>query len=94
MTLLVFCGYIIILSLVTFIAYGADKRKAKKGKWRISEKTLLSLSFLGGAVGGILAMKKFHHKTKHWYFTVVNVLGCVWQLAALIYLIKNPSWLF
>ncbi len=94
MTLLVFGGYIIILSLVTFIAYGADKRKATKGKWRISEKTLLSLSFFGGALGGILAMKQFRHKTKHWYFTAVNILGILWQATALIYLIKNPSWLF
>ena len=94
MTLLAYIIYIIVLSLVAFIAYGADKRKARKGKWRISEKTLLTLSFLGGALGGIWAMKKFHHKTKHWYFTAVNILGLLWQVFALCYLIKNPSLLF
>lgn len=94
MTLLVFGVYLIILSLITFIAYGADKRKAKKGKWRISEKTLLSLSFFGGAIGGIWGMKQFHHKTKHWYFTAVNILGLLWQVILLCYLMKNPSWLF
>ena len=94
MTLLVFGGYLIVLSLITFIAYGVDKRKAKKGKWRISEKSLLSLSFFGGAIGGVLGMKQFRHKTKHWYFTVVNVLGILWQVALLCYFIKNPSWLF
>lgn len=94
MTLLVYSIYIIVLSVAAFIAYGADKRKAKKGKWRISEKTLLLLSFVGGALGGILAMNKFRHKTKHWYFIAVNVLGLLWQVAVLIYLIKNPNLLF
>ena len=94
MALLIFCGYIIVISLVTFIAYGVDKRKARKGKWRISEKALLSLSFFGGAIGGMWGMKKFRHKTKHWYFTAVNILGILWQAAVLCYLIQNPNWLF
>ena len=32
------------------------------------EKTLLGMSFLGGAIGGYLAMHLTSHKTKHWYF--------------------------
>ena len=94
MALLIYCGYIIIVSLVTFIAYGVDKRKARKGKWRISEKTLLCMSFFGGAMGGMLGMRKFRHKTKHWYFTAVNILGILWQAAVLCYFLKNPNWLF
>ena len=41
-----------VISVVNFFMYGIDKRKAKKGKWRISEKALLLTSFFGGAVGG------------------------------------------
>jgi uncharacterized membrane protein YsdA (DUF1294 family) len=40
-------GYIIILNIVTFAVYGIDKIKAKKGAWRIPEKSLLLLAFIG-----------------------------------------------
>lgn len=94
MTLLIYCIYIIVLSLVTFFAYAVDKRKAKKGKWRTKEATLLGLSFFGGALGGYTAMNLKRHKTKHWYFHAVNLLGLLWQIAALVYLLGNPDWLF
>lgn len=47
---------------------GMDKRKAKKGKWRISERTLFLVALLGGAIGSTIGMHVFHHKTRHWYF--------------------------
>ena len=74
------------ISIVAFILYGADKAKAKRNAWRIPEKVLLGFSFLGGAVGGILGMLLFRHKTKHWYFWVVNLLGLAWQAALAIFL--------
>ena len=52
--------YLAVLNLVTFALYGADKRRAKKGQWRIPEKTLLILPLLGGSVGGILGMAVFY----------------------------------
>ena len=75
--LIIYGAYLLLLSIITFIAYGADKRKARKGAYRTKEKTLLCLSFFGGAFGGYPAMLIFHHKTKgeHWYFTAVNILG-------------------
>lgn len=69
------------ISFITFILYGADKSKARRGAWRIPEKALLGFSFFGGAVGGLLGMNLFRHKTKHWYFWAVNVLGLVVQIA-------------
>ena len=83
-----FLIYILALSAITFIAYTVDKIKAKFNAWRISEKALLTLSFIGGALGGLLAMYTVRHKTKHWYFWVVNVAGLIVQaaLAALIVL--------
>lgn len=74
------------LSLLAFILYGVDKYKARKGLWRISEKALLLTSFLGGALGGLLAMQLFRHKTRHWYFYAVNLLGLAWQVGLLFYL--------
>ena len=54
--------------MVTFTVYGIDKSKARRGAWRIPEKTLFLLPLLGGSVGALLGMKVFRHKTKHWYF--------------------------
>ena len=84
-----YAGYLLLLSLITFIAYGADKKKAEKGKYRTKEKTLLLLSFLGGAFGGYPAMLIFRHKTKgeHWYFTAVNLLGLLVHITLMILLI-------
>ena len=75
-----------VISVVNFFMYGIDKRRAKKGKWRISEKALLLTSFFGGAVGGFTAMQLFRHKTKHWYFNVVNILGLLWQIGLVVFL--------
>ena len=47
------------------IVYGVDKWNAKQGKWRISETTLLMLAAVGGAIGALLGMQVWHHKTKH-----------------------------
>lgn len=57
--------YLIAINIVTLIVYGIDKVKAMKGKWRISEATLLLLAIIGGSVGAWLGMKTWHHKTMH-----------------------------
>ncbi len=69
------------ISAVAFILYGADKGRAKRGAWRIPEKVLLGFSFFGGAPGGVLGMLAFRHKTRHWYFWAINLLGIAWQAA-------------
>ena len=56
--------YLIFINLLAFFLMGIDKRKAKKGRHRISEKHLFIPVLLGGAFGGIVGMKIFHHKTK------------------------------
>ena len=82
----IFTIYLGICSIVAFFLYGADKRKAKKDKWRISEKSLLWISLLGGGIGGYFAMHIFRHKTKHWYFHLAHVVAIVWQVALWAYL--------
>lgn len=68
-------SYYIIINIIAFLIYGIDKRKAIKKKWRISEKTLLGISFLGGSIGSILAMFIFKHKTKHYQFLILVPLS-------------------
>jgi len=64
------CFWLLFMSLVSFLAMGLDKRRAKKGVWRTPEKRLFLFVALGGALGGLLGMYLFHHKTRHWYFVV------------------------
>lgn len=67
----VFLIYLLILNVAAFFVYGLDKRAARLGKWRISEKTLLLLAALGGGLGAALGMKIFHHKTRKMKFLVL-----------------------
>lgn len=60
--------YLVAVNLAAFVLMGADKRRAKRGAWRISERALFLPALLGGALGGTLGMRAFRHKTKHWYF--------------------------
>lgn len=54
-----------VVNAVAFIVYGIDKYRARNGKWRIPEATLLMLAVVGGSVGAWLGMKVWHHKTRH-----------------------------
>ncbi len=81
MLIKIYIGILIVVSLITFVLYGVDKSKARRHAWRIPEKILLGFGLLGGAVGGLLGMNAFHHKTKHGYFWVVNILGLIIQAA-------------
>lgn len=56
--------YLIVINIVTFLAFAMDKRRAVKRKWRIPEKTLLGLSLFGGSIGGLIAMYCFRHKIR------------------------------
>ena len=60
--------YLLAVNLAAFAAMGIDKRRARRGRWRISERTLFLPAVLGGALGGVLGMRLFRHKTRHWYF--------------------------
>lgn len=70
--------YIVIMNVAAFIAMGLDKRRAKRGVWRVRERTLFLLSLLGGSIGSLTGMYLFRHKTKHWYF--------VWGMPAILIL--------
>ena len=79
---IIICAVLGAISLITLCVYGSDKRAAIKGRWRVPERVLLSLSFFGGAVGGILGMLLFRHKTRKAKFIFVNAAGLLWQAAA------------
>ena len=68
---------LLIWNLVVFVTYGIDKGKARKGAWRIPEKTLLGMALGLGGIGAYFGGKFFHHKTKKWYFKLFWALGWI-----------------
>lgn len=62
--------YFAVVNLAAFVAFGMDKRRALRQKWRIPERTLLGIAAAGGAVGALLGMHIFHHKTRKLKFSL------------------------
>ena len=82
-------GYIILMvfmSLISFILFAIDKKKAIKGKERIKEKTLLLSTIINGAMGSFLARIICRHKTDKIYFTITIYLSLLFQLFTLLVL--------
>lgn len=79
----IYIVYLITASVFTFFLYAVDKRRAKRGEWRISEKALLLAGFFGGGAGALVSMRCFRHKTRRPYFYAVNIAGVLWQTATL-----------
>ena len=79
--------WVLIWSVIAFACYGADKRKARRGKFRISEAALLTLGAIGGAAGALAGMRAFRHKTKHWTFRFVNGLALLVHAALIVWLL-------
>lgn len=57
--------YIVAINIIGYVVMGRDKRKAKNHEWRVKERTIFMIGFLGGCIGILLGMKYFRHKTKH-----------------------------
>ena len=60
---------------------GHDKKIARQGKWRGSEKRVFLVAACFGGLGGVLGMKVFHHKTQRWYFKVFSLVLLIVQIA-------------
>ncbi len=77
--------YLLAINIIGFLAMLIDKQKAKHGSWRIPEKTLFLLTFLGGGVGTISGMYLFRHKTKKLKFTIGFPVILFTEIALIIY---------
>ena len=82
-----FFVYLLIVNALGFVLMLADKRKARKKKWRIPESTLMLVALIGGSIGCLSGMYLFRHKTRHPKFTVgvplilaLQVVLAVWIL--------------
>ncbi len=77
--------YLIAINVIGFFAMLIDKEKAKRGSWRIPEKTLFMFTFLGGGFGTIAGMYLFRHKTKKLRFTIGFPVILITEIALVIY---------
>lgn len=75
--------YLFLINFITYFTYAADKTKARQHKWRIPERTLILLAILGGSPAALLAMKIYHHKTRHLKFKLGVPLILIVQLILL-----------
>ena len=82
-------GYLLAVNIATFFLYGIDKYKARKGRWRISEATLLLMAVFGCSIGAWAGMRLWHHKTMHKKFKYGIPIIIILQVALAVYLLTN-----
>lgn len=58
-------AYLLLINAAGFLFMYADKRRAIKKRWRISEATLMTIAAIGGSLGALAGMLLFRHKTRH-----------------------------
>ena len=68
---LAYLALVTLMSVVCFIFYGFDKRRAARGGRRVPEQTLHLLALLGGWPGALLGQRLFRHKTSKLPFLIV-----------------------
>ena len=73
------------MSVIGFLAMGIDKFKAKRNAWRIPERTLFLIAFLGGGAGVWLGMQVFRHKTLHLMFKYGVPFICLFEFIVVCY---------
>lgn len=63
-------AYLVLVNAAALALMLADKQKARRGVWRISERTLIGIVLIGGSIGAIIGMYLFRHKTRHLKFSL------------------------
>ena len=81
--------YLLFINVAAFAAMFADKRRAVQRRWRVPERTLFFLAFIGGAAGALLGMFIFRHKTRHLSFRVLLPLFLLLNLICVFFLWKG-----
>jgi len=80
----VLTAYLVLINAAALLFMLSDKQKARRGGWRIPERTLLAVAVLGGSIGAILGMYLFRHKTRHLKFSLGLPLILAVQIGLLL----------
>jgi len=83
LAILILLATIVVWNAAVFCMYAADKKRAAKNAWRISEAQLVGCALLAGGIGAALAMKFLRHKTQHIKFKICVPIAVVITLAAI-----------
>ncbi len=84
--------YTASINLISLLMFGVDKLKAKHDAWRLSERSLYLVSFLGGVFGSVLGMKIFRHKTRKTKFKIIISILAIWNV--IIYLAVTDQFFY
>ena len=84
-----FLWYLLLINAAAFILMLVDKRKARKNRWRIPERTPILSAALGGSIGALLGMYTFRHKTKHLKFTLGIPAILIAQISLAIWIFQK-----
>ncbi|WP_281968533.1 DUF1294 domain-containing protein [Roseovarius nanhaiticus] len=75
-------GYLLVVNVLTYLAFRSDKRRSEVRAWRTPEKTLLTLALVGGWPAAKLAQRRLRHKTRKQPFAgTLNIIGLAWATA-------------
>ena len=66
----VLTAYLVLVNAAALALMLVDKQKARRGVWRISERSLIGIALIGGSIGAIAGMYLFRHKTRHLKFSL------------------------
>ena len=76
-----YLAVVLALSLLAFVFYGFDKRRARKDGRRVPEKTLHLIAVSGGWPGALIGQRVFRHKTQKLSYRIVFWLCVMLHLA-------------
>ncbi len=79
----------ILWNLASFTLVMLDKRKARRDEWRIRERTFFLWSLAFGAIGILLGMHVFRHKTRHWTFVIGIPILCLFNIVCGYFLLDK-----
>jgi uncharacterized membrane protein YsdA (DUF1294 family) len=85
----IFALYLFVINAATYGAFWIDKSRARQGGYRISESTLLTLSFLGGSPAALFARQRLRHKTLKQPFTTQLFVIVALQIGAVIWIART-----
>ena len=85
--------YLLIINIIGLLAMWIDKIKAKRGSYRLSEKSLFYITLLGGGIGTTAGMHLFRHKTKKLRFSIMFPTITIAEIILIIWLcIEYGTW--
>ena len=75
--------WLALINIGAFALYQLDKGAARAGRWRISDRYLLTAAMVGGSLGSLIGITLMRHKTRRKGFVIRVKLIFIVQIIAL-----------